>query len=117
MPKIGAMLLALLMAAGAANGQTVGQTLPTPVAPPIAVPFAPSPPSPISPSLIRPSPAPSPLSRLPSEAVGSTPLDQQTQAYRMDLLSRQRALEQQGVSSAAESYRAVQEHLNQLDRR
>jgi hypothetical protein len=117
MRKMGTMLLASLAGAGVASGQTVGptigQTMPTPVAPPVAVPFAPSPPSPISPSLIHPSLPPSPLSRLPSEAAGPAPLDQPTQAYRLDLLSRQRELEQRGVSPANEEYRAIQQQLNQ----
>jgi hypothetical protein len=111
-PAAAAWLLAF--AAGLATASA--QTPPVPLAPPIGAPPAASPASPISPILINPGLARSPVSAPAAPVPGPTPLDQQQmQSYRGDLVSRQRALEQQGVSPGAEAYRNVQQQLNQLN--
>jgi len=108
--RSGAMLFALLAATGAANGQIT----PTPLPPPVSPPPAATPPQAISPILIHPYLPPSPSARMPAPAASTAPIDQQKmQAYRNDLLGRQRALEQQGVSPASPTYRDIQQQLNQ----
>ncbi len=105
----GAALLLLLAATGAANGQIA----PTPLPPPVSPPPAAAPPAAISPILIHPYLPPSPSARLPPPAASPAPIDQQKmQAYRNDLLGRQRELEQQGISPAAPAYRELQQQLN-----
>lgn len=110
----GALLVLPFLAIAAA---AQAQTMPAPLAPPVSSPATPNPPSPLSPILSNPSVARSAQRAAPAPpATGATPLDQQQiSAYRANLQSRQRALEQQGVGPAAEPYRDVQQQLNQLN--
>jgi hypothetical protein len=98
----------------AANAQTAL----TPVPPPVSSVPPPAPGSSLSPILTQPWLAQQPFRLSPAAPAppSSAPLDQQkTQSYRNDLISRQRALEQQGVSPGAEPYRTNQQQLNQLN--
>ena len=94
------------------------QIVPTPVPPPVSSAAPPPPASNLSPILTQPWLAQQPF-RFYTPAPGaqsSAPLDQQKmQSYRSDLIGRQRALEQQGVSPGAEPYRTNQQQLNQLN--
>jgi hypothetical protein len=112
--RIAAALVFFVAAAGAANAQTV----PTPVPPPVGAAPPPPPASGLSPILTQPSLALQPFRASPAAPApsSSAPLDQQKmQSYRNDLIGRQRALEQQGVSPGAEPYRTNQQQLNQLN--
>jgi hypothetical protein len=110
-----AVMLVLVTAATTAAG---AQTVPTPVPPPVSSAPPPPPGSTLSPILTQPSLAQQPFrpSRAAPASPSSAPLDQQKmQSYRNDLIGRQRALEQQGVSPGAEQYRTNQQQLNQLN--
>ncbi len=107
-------VMLILFATTAANAQTA----PTPVPPPVSAVAPPPPASSLSPILTQPWLAQQPFR--PTQAApapsSSAPLDQQKmQGYRNDLIGRQRALEQQGVSPGAEPYRTNQQQLNQLN--
>jgi hypothetical protein len=108
------MLVLLVAATTAANAQTA----PTPVPPPVSSVPPPPPGSSLSPLLTQPWLAQQPFLASPVAPAppSSAPLDQQKmQSYRNDLIGRQRALEQQGVSPGAEPYRTNQQQLNQLN--
>jgi hypothetical protein len=113
MRYVAALLLAF--AAASANAQTI----PAPLSPPVSSPPPQMPGSSLSPVLTNPRLVQTPFGRTtaPSTAPqGVSPLDQQKlQSYRNDLTSQQRTLENQGVSPNAESYRNVQQQLNQLN--
>jgi hypothetical protein len=98
----------------------LAQTPVAPVAPPASAGIAPAPSSGLSPILTQPSLVQQPFGRAAAPAPVQTapaPIDQQkTQAYRNDLITQQRALEQQG-GFGSEQYRAVQQQLNQLNSR
>jgi hypothetical protein len=94
------------------------QIVPTPVPPPVSSATPPPPGSSLSPILTQPWLAQQPFRASPAAPApsSSAPLDQQKmQSYRNDLIGRQRALEQQGVSPGAEQYRTNQQQLNQLN--
>jgi hypothetical protein len=104
----------LLLAAAAANAQTA----PAPLAPPVSPVPVPAQPSPLSPILTNPGLALQPYAPRTASPSGPSlsPLDQQQmQSYRNDLNSRQRALDQQGVSPGSSQYREIQQQLNQLN--
>jgi hypothetical protein len=108
------MFVLIAAASTAANAQTV----PTPVPPPVSSVPSPPPASGLSPILTQPGLALQPFRASPAAPGGQSPspLDQQKmQSYRNDLIGRQRALEQQGVSPGAEQYRTNQQQLNQLN--
>ncbi len=109
-----ALMIGLGMALPAA-----AQVTPAPLAPPLASPPPQAPSSTLSPVLTNPRVVQTPYGRTTAPSTGSqgmSPLDQQKlQSYRSDLTSQQRALENQGVSVNAESYRNVQQQLNQLN--
>ena len=111
-----AVILSLILLPLAAV-TAIAQTPPAPLAPPVSSPPAPNPPPGLSPILSNPSLARAPALRAPVQpAPGATPLDQQQMsAYRGSLQSQQRTLEQQGVSPGGETYRDVQQQLNQLN--
>jgi|HubBroStandDraft_6_1064221.scaffolds.fasta_scaffold143388_1 hypothetical protein len=112
--RIAAALVFFVAGAGAANAQT----MPTPVPPPVSAAPPPPPASGLSPILTQPWLAQQPFRASPAAQAppSSSPLDQQKmQSYRNDLIGRQRALEQQGVSPGAEPYRTNQQQLNQLN--
>jgi hypothetical protein len=104
----------LLLAGAAANAQTGS----APLAPPVSPTAVPGQPSPLSPILTNPGLALQPYAPRAASPSGPllSPLDQQQmQSYRSDLNSRQRALDQQGVSPGSSQYRDVQQQLNQLN--
>ena len=111
--RLAAAVIVPLLAIASAEAQTT----PALLAPPVSSPPAPNPPPPLSPvlsnpALARSAPRPAPA----SPGAGPTPLDQQQMsAYRSLLQSEQRALEQQGISAGAPTYRDVQQQLNQLN--
>jgi hypothetical protein len=110
-----AVMLVLLTAATPA---AYAQSVPTPVPPPVSSAPPPPPASNLSPILTQPWLAQQPFRASPAAPAppSSSPLDQQKmQSYRNDLIGRQRALEQQGVSPGAEPYRTNQQQLNQLN--
>ena len=110
----GAALLLVCIAASAASAQV----RPEPVAPPVSPPLPPAPTSSLSPILTNPALVNQPFGHAAAPTptpVAPAPIDQQKmQAYRNDLITRQRALEQQG-GIGSEPYRAVQQQLNQLN--
>ena len=111
---IAVMLVLFAAATTAANAQTA----PTPVPPPVSSAPPPPPGSSLSPILTQPWLAQQPFRASPAApgARSPSPLDQQKmQGYRNDLIGRQRALEQQGVSPGAGPYRTNQQQLNQLN--
>ena len=94
------------------------QIAPSPLAPPTSPTPVPASPSPLSPILTNPGLALQPYRPGGAGTVppSASPLNQQQmQSYRTDLYSRQRALDQQGVSPGSEQYRDIQQQLNQLN--
>ena len=109
-----AAIVLLIVGMTTANAQIV----PTPVPPPVSSAPPPPPGSTLSPILTQPGLALQPFRASPAAPgpQSPSPLDQQKmQSYRNDLIGRQRALEQQGVSPGAEPYRTNQQQLNQLN--
>jgi hypothetical protein len=110
---------AAIIAGLAAAFPAVAQTTPAPLSPPLSSPPPQMPGSTLSPALTNPRLVQTPYGRTTAPSTtpqATSPLDQQKlQSYRSDLTSQQRALENQGVSPNAESYRNVQQQLNQLN--
>ena len=116
MKQLAAFFIVLL--AGAAPVQA--QNTPMPVPPPVS-PAMPQPPgSAPSPILTQPWLLHQPFGRAAapvSPPATTAPIDQQKmQSYRSDLLSQQRALENQGVSPGSPQYRDIQQQLQQPGR-
>jgi hypothetical protein len=114
--KIGlaAALFTALTAATAA-----AQTAIAPLPPPVTSPPAPAPGSSLSPILTNPGLAVTPYTRAtPSPALQApAPINQQnTQAFRNELLNNQRMMDVQGVSPGSDAYRTNQQQLNQATR-
>ena len=113
-------LAAILVLSVAGIAAVQAQTTPMPVPPPVS-PAMPQPPG------SAPSPIPTqtwllhqPFGRAAapvSRPATTAPIDQQKmQSYRSDLLSQQRALENQGVSPGSPQYRDIQQQLQQPGR-
>ena len=113
-------LAAILVLSVAGIAAVQAQTTPMPVPPPVS-PAMPQPPgSAPAPILTQPWLLHQPFGRAAapvSPPATTAPIDQQKmQSYRSDLLSQQRALENQGVSPGSPQYRDIQQQLQQPGR-
>ena len=111
------IIIAALFCVSAA-ATTNAQTAPSPLAPPTSPTPVPASPSPLSPILTNPGLALQPYRPGGAGMVAPSPSplnQQQMQSYRTDLYSRQRVLDQQGISPGSEQYRDIQQQLNQLN--
>jgi general secretion pathway protein N len=117
MTRIAAFVIAAAVL-GAGLGPA-GAQVPMPLQPPTA--GAPPPPPPpgsvLSPILRGPGAVPlGPQPVYPSPTSPGPLSQQQLQAYRNDLVTRQRRMEREGVSPANPRYRDIQQQLQQLGR-
>jgi len=116
-----ALALAAILAVSVADIAAVrAQTTAMPVPPPVSPAMPQIPGSAPSPILTQPWLLHQPFGRAAapvSPPATTAPIDQQKmQSYRSDLLSQQRALENQGVSPGSPQYRDIQQQLQQPGR-